>query len=114
MNVFEQGDIISVTDTPFAGANANDCDKKICVVLSPKAFNRLGLTFVAPIVPAHSCARFEGFAVPIKVGRSPSEIMANDILSLNLNSRICEKIGVVPPAILNSALTIIGTIIGIS
>ncbi|HDX8426077.1 type II toxin-antitoxin system PemK/MazF family toxin [Aeromonas veronii] len=114
MKVFEQGDIISVTNSPFIGANANDSDKKICVVLSPKAFNRLGLTLVAPIVPKNSCVRFEGFAVPIKVGHSQSEIMANDIFSLNLGAKICEKIGVAPPATLSNVTAIIGAIIGIS
>lgn len=114
MSVFEQGDIISVTNTPFVGANANDINKKICVVLSPKAFNRLGLTLVAPIVPKNSCPRFEGFAVQIKVGNTPSEIMANDVLSLHLRTKICEKIGVVPPAILSNVTAIIGAIIGIS
>jgi mRNA interferase ChpB len=63
MAVFERGDIVKACLNPTAGNELQGM--RLCLVLSPKAFNKLGLTLIAPITQGGNLARFKGFAVAL-------------------------------------------------
>ena len=64
MAVFDRGDIVRACLNPTAG-NELQGDMRPCLVLSPKAFNKLGLTLIAPITQGGNYARFQGFAISL-------------------------------------------------
>ncbi len=57
MTIFDRGDIVRACLNPTAG-NELQGDMRPCLVLSPKAFNKLGLTIIAPITQGGNYARF--------------------------------------------------------
>ncbi|PPB81975.1 mRNA-degrading endonuclease toxin of MazEF toxin-antitoxin module [Mycetohabitans endofungorum] len=61
---FERGDIVRVSLNPTVGREQQG-DFRLALVLSPAAFNALGVALVAPITQGGELARFAGFAVPL-------------------------------------------------
>jgi mRNA interferase ChpB len=62
--VFARGDIVRVCLNPTAGREIKG-QFRPCLVLSPKQFNRLGMTLIAPITQGGNYARVEGFTVTL-------------------------------------------------
>ncbi|MDQ7048770.1 MAG: type II toxin-antitoxin system PemK/MazF family toxin [Enterobacterales bacterium] len=62
MAVFDKGDIVSVCLNPTQAKELKG-DFRPCLVLSPRAFNRLGVTLIAPISQGGNFARVQGFRV---------------------------------------------------
>lgn len=64
MNVFDKGDILELRHT-LTEQNARNDLSILYFVLSPKSFNKLGMTLVAPIAQGADIGRVQGFSVPL-------------------------------------------------
>lgn len=112
MAVFDRGDIVRACLNPTAG-NELQGDMRPCLVLSPKAFNKLGLTLIAPITQGGNYARFQGFAIPLMGTGTETQgvILINGIRSVDLKARKAKKIESVPSEILAEALAVLNAIL---
>lgn len=84
--VFDRGDIVRVCLNPAAGKETQG-NFQPCLVLSPREFNTLGLSLVAPITQGGNFARFRGFAVPLLGMNTQGVVLVNGIKSLDLAAR---------------------------
>lgn len=111
MAIFERGDIVSACLNPTAG-NKLQGDMRPCLVLSPKAFNRLGLTLIAPITQGGNVARFQGFSVSLMGTGTETQgvILVSGVRSVDLKARKARKIESVPSDIVDEALAILNAI----
>lgn len=112
MAVFDRGDIVRACLNPTAG-NELQGDMRPCLVLSPKAFNKLGLTLIAPITQGGNYARFQGFAITLMGTGTETQgvILINGIRSVDLKARKAKKIESVPSEILAEALAVLNAIL---
>ncbi|NQZ11725.1 MAG: type II toxin-antitoxin system ChpB family toxin [Algicola sp.] len=112
MAVFERGDIVRACLNPVAG-NELQGEMRPCLVLSPKAFNKLGLTLIAPISQGGNFARFQGFAVTLIGSGTETQgvILVNGVRSVDLKARRANKIETAPGNIVDEALAILSAIL---
>lgn len=112
MAVFDKGDIVRVCLNPTEGKETQG-DFRPCLVISPKAFNKLGLTLIAPITQGGNFARTEGFAVPLIGSGTETQgvVLVNGIKSLDLVARKAVKIEKVPQMIIDEVAAILMAII---
>lgn len=112
MAVFERGDIVKACLNPTAG-NELQGDVRPCLVLSPRAFNKLGLTLIAPITQGGNLARFKGFSVTLMGSGTETQgvILVNGVRSVDLNARKAKKIKSVSSEIVDEALAILNAIL---
>lgn len=112
MTVFDRGDIVRVCLNPTAGSEIQG-DMRPCLVLSPKAFNKLGVAFIAPITQGGNYARFQGFTVPLMGTGTETQgvILTNAIRSVDLNARKAKKVEKAPDDAVNEALAILNAIL---
>ncbi len=82
-------------------------------MLSPAAFNALGLALVAPITQGDEFARFAGFAVPLAGSGTQTQGVAlvNMVRMLDLEGRGARKIERAPVEVVEDALARLQTII---
>lgn len=114
MAVFNKGDIVRACLNPTAGKETQG-DYRPCLVLSPKAFNKLGLTLIAPITQGGDVSRVAGFTVPL-IGtgtQTQGVVLVNAIRSVDLAARKASKIESVPAMIIDEALAILAAILEI-
>lgn len=95
--VFDRGDIVRVCLNPTAGKEQQG-DARPALVISPKAFNAIGLTIVAPISQGGDFARYAGFAVTLMGSGSATQgvVLVNMVRSVDLHARgakFIEKVG---------------------
>ena len=111
MSVFDRGDIVRVCLNPTAGKEIQG-DYRPCLVLSPKKFNRLGLTLIAPITQDGNFARFKGFAIPLMETGTETQgvILVHGIRMVDLTARQAKKIESVPVEVIEEALAILDAI----
>ncbi len=104
-SVFERGDIIRVCLNPTSGRELQG-DFRPALVLSPKKFNELGMTLVAPITQGGDFSRFAGFAVTLSGAGTNTQgaILVNMIRMMDVTARKAEKIEAAPAAIVEEAL----------
>lgn len=112
MPVFDKGDIVRVCLNPTEGKETQG-DFRPCLVLSPKAFNKLGLTLIAPITQGGNFARIEGFAVPLIGSGTETQgvVLVNGVKSLDLVARKAAKIEKAPQIIIDEVTAILMAII---
>jgi mRNA interferase ChpB len=110
MAIFDRGDIVRACLNSTAG-NELQGDMRPCLVLSPKAFNKLGLTLIAPITQGGNFARFQGFSVPLMGTETQGVILANGVRSVDFKARKANKIESVPSDIVDEALAILSAIL---
>lgn len=115
MAVFDRGDIVRACLNPVAGHETQG-DMRPCLVLSPRAFNNLGVVMVAPITQGGDYARFKGFAVPLMGSGTATQgvVLASGIKSLDLVARGGRKVETAPSAIVDEVLAKLDAILGIS
>lgn len=103
--VFERGDIVRVCLNPTAGHEIQG-DMRPVLVLSPKEFNRLGLTLVAPITQGGDFSRYAGFAVSLMGSGTQTQGVAlvNMLRSVDLGARAAKFVEQVPEVVLEDAL----------
>ncbi|AET90641.1 toxin ChpB [Burkholderia sp. KK1] len=102
---FERGDIVRVNLNPATG-HEQQGDFRPALVLSPAAFNAMGVALVAPITQGGNFARFAGFAVPLSGSGTETQGVAlvNMIRTLDLEARGARKIERAPIEVINDAL----------
>ena len=112
MAIFERGDIVRACLNPTSG-NELQGDMRPCLILSPKAFNKLGLTLIAPITQGGNFAKFQGFSVSLMGTGTETQgvVLVNGVRSVDLKSRKAKKIESVPSDIVEEALAILSAIL---
>ncbi|MEX3956759.1 type II toxin-antitoxin system PemK/MazF family toxin [Trinickia sp. EG282A] len=73
---------------------SNQGDFRPALVLSPAAFNALGVALVAPITHGGECARYAGFAVPLSGSGTEAQGVAlmDMVRTLDLEARGARKV----------------------
>ena len=112
MAVFDKGDIVRVCLNPTQGKETQG-DFRPCLVISPKSFNKLGLTLVAPISQGGNFARTAGFAVTLTGSGTETQgaVLVNGIKSLDLEARKAVKIEKAPQVIIDEVAAILLAIV---
>lgn len=112
MPVFNRGDIVRACLNPTSGHEIQG-DMRPCLVLSPKPFNQLGLTLIAPITQGGNHDRFQGFAVSLMGTGTQTQgvILSSSIRSVDLNARHAKKIETAPSYVVDEVLAIISAIL---
>lgn len=102
---FERGDIVRVCLNPTVGREQQG-DFRPALVLSPAAFNALGVAMVAPISQGGDFARFAGFAVPLSGSGTETQGVAlvNMLRAMDLEARGAKKIETAPQFVIDDAL----------
>lgn len=95
--VFDKGDIVRLCLNPVVGREQQG-EARPVLVLSPKAFNALGVALIAPITQGGASARYAGFAVPLMGTGCQTQgvVIANMVRSVDLQARnatFVEKVG---------------------
>ncbi len=110
--VFARGDIVRVCLNPTAGRETKG-DFRPCLVLSPKEFNRLGMTLIAPITQGGNYARVEGFTVTLMGTGTETQgvVLISGIRMVDLVARKASIIESAPSGIVDETLAILATII---
>lgn len=113
MAVFDAGDLVRVCLNPTAGKEQQG-EVRPCLVLSPKKFNKLGLTYIAPITQGGNFSRYAGFAVTLMGTGTETQgvVLMNAVRSVDLNARKAVFIEQVPSYILDEALAKLEAILG--
>ena len=111
-SVFDRGDIVRVCLNPTAGREIKG-EYRPCLVLSPKAFNRLGITLIAPITQGGNYARVEGFTVTLMGSGTDTQgvVLISGIRMADLTARKATKVENAPPEIVDEVLAILATVI---
>jgi mRNA interferase ChpB len=102
--VFERGDIVLVPLDPTLGHEQRGT--RPALVVTTKAFNKLGDTLVAPITQGGDYARYAGFAVTLTgTGcRTQGVALVDKVRMLDLAARKARKIERVPREVIEDAL----------
>lgn len=103
--VFEKGDIVRVCLNPVAGKEQQG-DFRPALVLTPRGFNRLGITWVAPITQGGDFSRYAGFAVSLMNtgARTQGVALVNMLRGLDLNARGAKRVERVPDFVVDDAM----------
>ncbi|EKS9797610.1 MULTISPECIES: type II toxin-antitoxin system ChpB family toxin [Burkholderia] len=109
---FERGDIVRVSLNPTVGKEQQG-DFRPALVLSPAAFNALGVALVAPITQGGEFARYAGFAVPLSGSGTETQGVAlvNMVRTLDLEARGARKVERAPSEVVEDALARLQTIL---
>ncbi|MEN9725650.1 MAG: transcriptional modulator of MazE/toxin, MazF [Pseudomonadota bacterium] len=112
MPVFDQGDVVTVVLDPALGHEQRGARPGL--VLTPKEFNKLGDTLVAPITQGGDFSRYAGFAVSLTGSgcRTQGVALINKIRMLDLVARKARRVERVPQAVLDDALGRLLAILG--
>ncbi len=104
MAVFERGDIVNVPLDPVVGHEQRGT--RPALVLTTKAFNKLGDVLVAPITQGGDFARYAGFAVTLTgTGcKTHGVALVNKVRMLDLVARKARKVERVPQEVIDDAL----------
>lgn len=104
MPVFDRGDIVSVPLDPATGHEQRGT--RPALVLTTKAYNKLGDVLVAPITQGGDFARYAGFAVTLTgTGcKTQGVALVNKIRMLDLVARKARKIERAPQAVIEDAI----------
>ena len=102
---FNRGDIVRVNLNPTIGREQQG-DFRPALVLSPAAFNLMGVALVAPITQGGDFARYAGFAVPLSGSGSETQgvVLVNMVRTLDLTARQAKKIEAAPDFVVDDAL----------
>jgi mRNA interferase ChpB len=111
-SVFDRGDIVSVCLNPTAGKEIQG-EYRPCLVLSPKTFNRLGTTLIAPITQGGNYARVAGFAVTLMGSGTETQgvVLISGIRMVDLSARKANILEKAPSTIVDEALAILVAIL---
>ena len=112
LTVFDRGDIVKVCLNPTAGREIKG-DFRPCLVLSPKAFNHMGVTLIAPITQGGNYARVKGFTVTLMGSGTETQgvVLLSGVRMVDIVARKATKVEAAPPEIVNEALAILTTIL---
>ncbi len=102
---FNRGDIVRVCLNPTVGREQQG-EFRPALVLSPAAFNLMGVALVAPITQGGDLARYAGFAVPSSGSGTSTQGVAliNMVRTMDLAARGAQKISTAPEFVVEDAL----------
>lgn len=102
---FDRGDIVLVNLEPALGREQKG-ESRFALVLSPSAFNVMGVVLVAPITQGGDFARYAGFAAPLSGSGTKTQGVAlvNQVRMLDLDERSAKKIEVAPDFVVDDAI----------
>jgi mRNA interferase ChpB len=114
MAVFDRGDIVKACLNPVVGHEMQG-EFRPCLVLSPKAYNKLGLTIVVPITQGGDYSRVKGFAVTLMGSGTETQgvVLVNGIRSLDLAARTAKKVETAPSEIVDEVLARLAAVLRI-
>jgi mRNA interferase ChpB len=107
-HLIERGDICIVDLDPTHGHE--QCGRRPVIVVTPAAFNKLGLQLVAPITSGGAFARHAGFAVELIGTKTQGAILCNQLRTLDLASRKARRIEAAPAAVIEEMLARVRTL----
>jgi mRNA interferase ChpB len=107
--VAARGDILVVDLSPIAGHEQSG--RRPVIVVSPAAFNALGLALVAPITSGGGFARHRGFAVELTGAKTTGVILCNQLRTLDLAARKARFIEPAPAPIVEEMLARVRTLV---
>ncbi|WP_036169174.1 type II toxin-antitoxin system ChpB family toxin [Massilia sp. 9096] len=109
---FNRGDIVRVNLNPTIGREQQG-DFRPALVLSPAAFNLMGVALVAPITQGGEFARYAGFAIPLSGSGTETQgvILVNMVRTLDLTARQAKKVEAAPDFVVEDALARLRAII---
>ena len=102
---FTRGDIVRVNQNPVIGLEVQ-YDYRNVLVLSPAAYNDLGLAIVVPIAPGGDFARFAGFVVPLAGSGCETQgvVLVNMVREMDLEARHAKRVESAPEYIIQDSL----------
>ncbi len=103
MSVYQRGDIVRVDLDPVSGSEMQG-QRRPCLVLTEKSFNRLGSTLVAPISQGGDYARFHGFSVSLMGTGTQGVVLLNSLRMLDLRARASRKVESAPDDLVKEVL----------
>lgn len=111
MPVFDRGDIVSVPLDPAMGHEQKGT--RPALVLTTRAFNKLGDVLVAPITQGCEYSRYAGFAVTLSGSgcKTHGVALVNKMRMLDLAARKAKKIERAPSAVVEDAIGRLSTLI---
>ncbi|MES1156331.1 MAG: type II toxin-antitoxin system PemK/MazF family toxin [Alphaproteobacteria bacterium] len=98
----ERGDIFFVALDPSSGHEQKG--HRPVVVVTPAAFNQLGLQLVAPITSSGAFARHRGFAVELLGCKTTGHVLCNQLRTLDLAARNARFVECAPSAVIDDVL----------
>jgi mRNA interferase ChpB len=107
--VVARGDILVVDLNPIAGHEQSG--RRPVIVVSPAAFNALGLALVAPITSGGAFARHRGFAVDIVGAKTSGVILCNQLRTLDLAARKARLVERAPAAVVEDMIARVRTLV---
>lgn len=107
--LIERGDIYVVELDPVAGHEQRG--RRPVFVITPGAFNQLGVQLVAPITSGGAFARHRGFAVALVATKTSGVILCNQLRSLDLAVRNGRFVESAPAAIVEDVLARVRTLL---
>ncbi|MCB5191211.1 type II toxin-antitoxin system ChpB family toxin [Methylobacillus arboreus] len=110
--VFNKGDIVRTSFNPVAGKELQG-EARPALVITPKAFNQVGLSWIVPISQGGVHARVEGFAVSLAGTGLETQgvVLCNGIRNLDLNARSATFVEKAPGYIVEEVMDIITAIL---
>lgn len=109
---FLRGDILTLNLNPTVGKEQQG-DHRPALVLSPKAFNDLGMVLVAPITQGGDFSRYRGFTVTLSGSGSKTQgvILLNQVRMVDLVGRCGKFIEAADSVVIDDAMVKLQTII---
>ena len=111
MAAFDRGDVVVVPLDPASGHEQRGT--RPALVLTTRAFNRLGDVLVAPITQGGDHARYAGFAVDLAGAgcRTKGVALVNKARMLDLEARRARRVERAPRAVVDDALARLAAIL---
>ncbi len=111
MPAFDRGDVVVVPLDPASGHEQRGI--RPALVLTPRAFNRLGDVLVAPITQGGDYSRHAGFAVDLAGAgcRTRGVALVNKCRMLDLEARKARKVERAPRAVVEDAIARLAAIL---
>lgn len=107
--LIERGDICLVDLDSTQGREQRG--RRPVIVVTPAAFNRLGLQLVAPITSGGAFARHAGFAVELVGAKTTGFILCNQLRTLDLAARGARKVERAPAPVIEDMLARVRTLV---
>lgn len=107
--LIERGDILVVERDPVSGHEQRG--RRPVIVITPAAFNALGLALVAPITSGGAFARHRGFAVGLAGAKTSGVILCNQLRTLDLGARRARFVERAPAAVMEDVLARVRTLV---
>ncbi len=109
VQLVERGDIYFVDLDPTAGREQRG--HRPVIVVSPAAFNALGVQLVAPITNGGNFARHRGFAVELTNIKTTGIILCNQLRTVDIAARNGRLVERAPEAVIEDMLARIATLV---